>query len=254
MATSSAAAAIGKGLGGQPPMGPPLVFEAKLREGETQSGTVVWSHGLGDTAHGWADFAVLMQRNEKLRRVKWILSNAPKRPITGQNGYIMPAWFDSKGFNAPPSAEDHAGMLASMESIRGLVQREVEAGVERGRIVVGGFSQGGALSLLTGLLSPEPLGGVCCLSGFLGMTHSDKLKALVKPASAQTPIFWGHGTSDPIIRLERAERGRSYLRDELGRQEGEDKDFLFRTYEGLEHSLGREEMKDVERWLKERFA
>ncbi|BGP19582.1 hypothetical protein JCM10213v2_007677 [Rhodosporidiobolus nylandii] len=229
-----------------PPMGKPVVLEPLDSKGGGEvRGTVVWSHGLGDSAHGWLDFAEMLRRREGLKGVRWVLTNAPQRPVTANGGAIMPAWYDTKQFNAPPSLEDTDGMLASVASIAGLVEAEVAKGVEAEKIVVGGFSQGGVMSLLTGLTSEKKLGGVCVLSGFLGLTHEDKIKELVSPASASTPIFWGHGTADPVIRLSKALAGREYLVEELGRKEGED--FEWREYEGMEHSLGREELGDVQR-------
>ncbi|GAA5900050.1 hypothetical protein JCM6882_002599 [Rhodosporidiobolus microsporus] len=216
-----------------PPMQPPLVLPPILKEGESQRGTIIWSHGLGDSAHGWSDFAHFLQRkNEVLSGVKYDIA----RP------------------DASPSLEDVDGMLASAASIRGLIEAEVADGVEEGKVV------GGVLSLLTGLTHPgdKPLGGICVLSGFLPLMHEDKLLPLLSPSSALTPLFWAHGLSDSVIRFSKASAGKAYLGDKLGRvptlgEEGKGP-FEWREYEGMGHELGRQEIGDVERWLEGRFA
>ncbi|GAA6043931.1 hypothetical protein JCM8097_000906 [Rhodosporidiobolus ruineniae] len=222
------------------PMRPPLVFPPPSPSAAASSekrATVIWSHGLGDSAEGWRDFVEAVRgkwaREGRGEGVGWVVTNAYDIPV--------PA--------APPALEDAQGMLASAGEIRSLIEAEVKNGVDPKRIVLGGFSQGAVLSLLTGLTHPEALGGICALSGFLGLTHEDRIKELTSPASAQTPIVWAHGTSDPMIRFSRALAGRSYLTDKLERKEGEAGGFEFKAYEGLEHSLGREEFGDVVEWL-----
>ncbi|GAA5972967.1 hypothetical protein JCM11641_000342 [Rhodosporidiobolus odoratus] len=221
-------------------MGEPVVLEPL--NGRQARGTVIWSHrtlvwrsGLGDSAQGWLDFAETMRRREALKGVRWVVTNAPEREVTVNRGDVMQAWYDITQPNTPPVAEDVNGMLESVRAIQGLVEREVEKGVREEKIVVGGFSH------------EKRLGGICVLSGFLALTHKDQIKPLVSPASASTPIFWGHGTADQAIHFSRAQQGREYLRNGLKREEGEM--FDFRKYEGMEHTLGSEELGDVVEWL-----
>ncbi|GAA5826834.1 hypothetical protein JCM5353_005412 [Sporobolomyces roseus] len=221
------------------PMRAPVVLPAI----GTHRASVIWSHGLGDSAEGWTDFADQVRRHVK--GTKWIVTNAPLRAVTVNNGMRMPAWFDVKRVGAGPSDEDTEGMFASIESIQSLVEQEVANGIDREKIVIGGFSQGGILSLLTGLTSEKKLGGVAVLSGYLGMTHEDKIKPLVSPHAASTPLFIAHGTRDPVISHDKAERSVKYLGDALGVKDNVE----WHSYRGLEHSLGREEMSDFVEWL-----
>ncbi|GAA5910031.1 uncharacterized protein JCM6883_000530 [Sporobolomyces salmoneus] len=206
--------------------------------------SVIWSHGLGDSAEGWTDFADQVRR--VVGGVKWIVTNAPLRSVTVNNGMKMPAWFDVKRMGGGPADEDVEGMLASIESIQSLVETEVANGIDRERIVVGGFSQGGILSLLTGLTSEKKLGGISVLSGYLGLTHEDKIKSILSPHALSTPMFIAHGTEDPVISHDKAERSVEYLAKELGMKSN----IEWKSYEGLEHNLGREEMRDFVEWLK----
>ncbi|GAA6021233.1 hypothetical protein JCM11491_001517 [Sporobolomyces phaffii] len=205
--------------------------------------SVIWSHGLGDSAEGWTDFAD--QVRHVVAGTKWIVTNAPLRAVTVNNGMRMPAWFDVKRMGGGPADEDVEGMLASIESIQTLVEQEVASGIERDKIVVGGFSQGGILSLLAGLTSEKKLGGVSVFSGYLGLTHENKIKALLSPHAKSTPMFVAHGTHDPVIAHDKAERSIKYLSDELGLKTNVE----WKSYPGLEHNLDREEMRDFVAWL-----
>ncbi|GAA5826633.1 hypothetical protein JCM11251_002828 [Rhodosporidiobolus azoricus] len=224
-----------------PPMGEAVVLPAvSLKEGEKQRGTIIFSHGLGDSAHGWLDFAKYLQRkNEVLRGVKFVLTNAPERPVTVNRGMVMRAWYDVLRAAASASDEDTEGMLASAESIRSLIAAEVRDGVEEKNIVVGGFSQY--------VSPPTPVER--------HLWHDDQLLSRVTSESEETPILWAHGTADQAINFSRAQTGRTYLVDRVGRREGEGKGSLvWKAYEGMGHELGREELGDVERWLEGKFA
>lgn len=106
--------------------------------------TIIFSHGLGDTAAGWAPFAASLKG--RFPHIKWILPTAPNSPVTLNGGMAMPSWFDIRSLTPPtprsPSMEDEAGMLRSARRLSDLVAREVENGIPASRIVVGGFSQG----------------------------------------------------------------------------------------------------------------
>ncbi|GAA5909687.1 hypothetical protein JCM8208_003846 [Rhodotorula glutinis] len=261
MSSSAAAAAVRQPVplvprADGPDMGEPIVLRPAA--GVEHTGTVIWSHGLGDTAQGWRSFAQALTRVQGLEGVKWVLTNAPKRLVTVNNAE-MPSWYDIVRPNAAAAEEDTDGMAASVQQLEGLVKHEVdEEGVEEGRVVVGGFSQGGVISLLAGLTSPRRLGGVCVLSGFLGLTHDDKIKSHLSPTALETPILWAHGTADSVISFERAQNGRRYLVDELeldeGGERGREGRFRFSAHAGMGHQLGSQEFEEVKAWLVERFA
>lgn len=150
--------------------------------------TVIFLHGLGDSGAGWAPVARLLSQNPKLTHINWILPHAPVQRVTLNMGMQMPSWFDIASLDAdltgglvddrirPDRAEDQEGMLSSAMAVGGIVTKEVDAGIDSKRIVIGGFSQGAALSLLTGLTSERRLGGLVSLSGWLPL--SGKMKSV----------------------------------------------------------------------------
>ncbi|KAF7319865.1 hypothetical protein MKEN_00769700 [Mycena kentingensis (nom. inval.)] len=220
----------------------------------THSATVVLVHGLGDSGYGVKPLASELQA-AGLGHCKFILPHAPARAITANRGRAMPAWFDVRSFT-PPAADDYTDMLASLASLEQLIANE--AGVDMDRVVVGGFSQGGAMSLLTGLVSEQPIHGVFVLSGRLPLRDADlnnpKLTELTKPHSAALPIFWGHGSADPLITLEMAQKGVDHLTEITGipfAADGDDimRGLSFKVYEGMDHSVWPQETADLAAWL-----
>ena len=155
--------------------------------------TVIFLHGLGDSGAGWAPVARLLSRNPNLQHIKWVLPHAPVQRVTLNMGMSMPSWFDiaTLTFNNPAGdasaaaaagirgdrLEDQDGILNSAMAVGRLIAKEVDdEGIEAKRILLGGFSQGAALGLVTGLTSERRLAGLVCLSGWLPM--STKMKAV----------------------------------------------------------------------------
>lgn len=212
--------------------------------------TVIFVHGLGDTGHGWKPVADML--SPTMPHVKWILPHAPQQSVTANFGMIMPSWFDIKDFSFN-SAEDERGMLTSVRMLEGVIRQEVESGLDASRIVLGGFSQGGVMSLLGGLTSERKLGGVVVLSAWLPL-HA-KFKAMMSGHAKSLPIFWGHGTADPLVRFEFAKRSIEYLvgtcgltrldRDKIGSP-----GLTFMEYQGVQHSSSEKELVDMGRFLK----
>ena len=157
--------------------------------------SVVWLHGLGADGH---DFESLVPelRLPAGMPVRFVFPHAPLRPVTINGGWRMRAWYDIVGLdrNAP---EDAVGIRASAEAVRALVAREAERGVPPARVVLAGFSQGGAIALFEGLRHPERLGGILALSTYLPL--AGRLAAEAHPANAAVSIFMAHGTSDPTV-------------------------------------------------------
>ncbi|KAM0749744.1 hypothetical protein T439DRAFT_348551 [Meredithblackwellia eburnea MCA 4105] len=200
--------------------------------------SIIFAHGLGDSANGWTSFARSM--SAKFPGVKFILPTAPTRLVTVA-GRKMTAWFDVRQFgNNDPKMEDQEGIMESVEKLNELVQAEVDSGIPEGRIVVGGFSQGCVLALLTGVSSTKPLAGILGLSGFLGLY--ERIPSVQTELSKSIPFFWGHGTDDQMIRLAKAETGVKILQDA-----GINLDF--KTYEGMQHQTCPEEMVDIQAFL-----
>ena len=127
--------------------------------------------------------------------VRYVFPNAPRMPVTINQGLIMQAWYDVAGFGARD--QDEPGIRRSAERIGELIAREVERGVPADRIVLAGFSQGGAMALFAGLRYPEALAGVVSLSGYLLLP--DALEAEASDANRSISIFQAHGTADPMV-------------------------------------------------------
>jgi phospholipase/carboxylesterase len=158
-------------------------------------------HGLG--ADGW-DFVAIVRElplPDGLA-LRFIFPHAPERPVTINNGYVMRAWYDIAQ-NDIARVPDERGIRESQQSIEELIARERARGMAAGRIVLAGFSQGGAIALQAGLRHKEKLAGIVALSTYLPLEES--LDAEAAAANKSTPIFMAHGTQDPVIPLELAE-------------------------------------------------
>jgi len=169
---------------------------------------VVWMHGLGADGH---DFESLVPelRLGTSPAVRFVFPHAPVRPVTINGGQRMRAWFDVAGFDRR-APQDERGIRESAEAIGALVKRERERGIGASRILIAGFSQGGAMALHTALRWPERLGGIVALSTYLPL--ADRLPAELHPANAGLPVFMAHGQFDPILPQALGEASRDTLR------------------------------------------
>ena len=206
------------------------------------SATCIFIHGLGDSGEGVAPICEIWAR--VLPHVKFVLPTAPMNPVT-KNGYRMcTSWYDI--LNTPLEQrhlDPAAGLDESLATVEALVRAEEAAGITRGRIVVGGFSQGGAISIWAGLgnKSDEAFAGVLCLSGSL---INDPDTAPFRPTAAglRTPLMQHHGIDDPVIIIEQARRTRRRL-------EGANVEVEYQEHHGLEHSVNQAVLTDAARWL-----
>ncbi|KAF2810023.1 Phospholipase/carboxylesterase [Mytilinidion resinicola] len=205
--------------------------------------TVIVAHGLGDSGAGWIFLAENWRRRNKFEEVSFVFPSAPVIPITINMGMSMPGWYDIKSLSDLASREeDETGILKSRDYFHSLIAGEIEKGIPASRIVLGGFSQGGAMALLSGVTAPQKLGGIFGLSCYLLL--SKKLQELL-PAdnpNKETPIFMGHGDIDPVVDHKWGKRSA----DELVKG-GWNVDF--RTYKGLQHSADPEEIDNLEAYL-----
>ncbi len=170
--------------------------------------SVIWLHGLG--ADGY-DFEPIVPHLglDSAPGVRFVFPHAPQRPITLNGGMRMRAWYDLHGLDLL-NREDAAGVTASVTLINAQIAREIERGIPAGRIVLAGFSQGGAMALYAGLRYPERLAGVLALSCYLPL--ADSLTAEHHPANRDTPILMAHGRYDEIVSLRYGEASRDYLK------------------------------------------
>lgn len=166
--------------------------------------SVIWLHGLGADGH---DFEPLVHALN-LPSVRFILPNAPLRAVTVNHGYVMPAWYDIVSFDHP-RMEDEAGIRASQLIVDQLIALEIKRGIAPSRIVIAGFSQGGAIALQSALRYPQTLAGVLALSTYLPL--SEKLANEANTHNLQTPILMAHGTADHVIPMAKAMTSRDIL-------------------------------------------
>jgi len=167
---------------------------------------VIWMHGLGADGHDFVDIVPALGRNDS--PVRFVFPHAPMRPVTINRGMVMRAWYDVRE-DVGVRREDASGVGESQRRIEALIARETSRGVAAKRLVLAGFSQGGAMALHTGLRHSERLAGIMALSCFLPL--ADRLAAEESPANRDTPIFMAHGTHDPLIPLARARQSRDVL-------------------------------------------
>ena len=209
----------------------------ELRSGPAPATTIIILHGLGADGHDFVPVCEAMDLSP-LGDVRYILPNAPERPVSVNGGYVMRAWYDIAG--TPHSRiEDEAGLRASQTLIEALIERERQRGVPASRIVLMGFSQGCAMTLLTGLRHAERLAGIVGLSGYLPLAALTPTER--HGANAGTPIFLAHGRQDPMIAIDRATASRDALLA-MGYQ------VEWHDYE-MPHSVCMDEIVDLNRWL-----
>jgi phospholipase/carboxylesterase len=181
------------------------IIEAE--SGPDPTATILILHGLGADGNDFVPIAQELQL-EQLGPVRFIFPHAPVLPVTINNGYRMRAWYDILGFEED-APQDEPGLRRSLQLVEALLRREKERGIPAHRIVLGGFSQGCAMSLLAGVRHAERLAGIFGLSGYLPLAAQTEAER--SSASLQAPIFLAHGTHDEVVALERGEASRDAL-------------------------------------------
>ena len=207
--------------------------------------TVIVLHGLGADGTDFLPFADEIDLSS-IGPVRWLLPRAPVRPVTVNNGYRMRAWYDIFEFGAQARTprEDDTGLRESFNAVHALIDREVARGVPAHRIVLGGFSQGCAVTLGAGLRYPTRLAGLVGMSGYLPLAESTATER--RDANAMTPIFLAHGQRDAVIGLERGAATRDALKAMGMTVEWHDYP--------MEHSVSAEEVTDLTRFLQRVLA
>jgi phospholipase/carboxylesterase len=204
-----------------------------------QLGSVIWMHGLGATNHDFDD--VIPELNCGFLR--FVFPAAPVRPVTINAGMPMPSWYDILSFDDPPLREFEPDVRESAASVVTLIQRELDRGIPSHRIVLAGFSQGGAMALHIGVRETRPLAGILVLSGY--MLLPDTFESERSPHNGATPVFIGHGTQDPIVPLHLARKAASTLRSS---------GYSVETHDyPMGHSLCLPEVAHIRHWLEARF-
>lgn len=203
---------------------------------------VIWMHGLGDTADGWAS----LMPSLNLPDTKFILPTAKTRPISLNGGMPMPGWSDIYGLD-PSSKEDSSGFSESVERINQIIKKEVTAGIDTKRIVIAGFSQGGAVALQTALRSEFTLGGCVALSTWLPLR--DNYPKALSSSSSSLKVLQIHGSSDQVVHHKWGLMSHETLKGLLPSAQ-----VSFHTISGMGHSSDPEEINIVQSFLANVFT
>ena len=205
---------------------------------EKHTATVIWIHGLGDTGNGWHQTIALLSKS--MGYIKWILPTASKRKITCNNGHIMNGWYDIED-TQNRDKNKYDGKDISMKYIHSLIENEIkETKMKSDRFIIGGFSQGGAMSIYSGLLYQNKIAAVICCSGYLldfGI-DKDRIKNLV---NNKTPMFMFHAKKDMVVPTDHAKKSYQQLKE--NECEIEWKQYNIPNNGG--HSVTEKEMNDV---------
>ncbi|HEX7130488.1 MAG TPA: carboxylesterase [Rhodanobacteraceae bacterium] len=204
--------------------------------------SVIWLHGLGADGNDFVPIVPALLRSG-WPPLRFVFPHAPVRPITINAGMRMRGWYDIAGFDLGQK-QDEPGIRQSIGHVETLIAREAGRGVPAGRVILAGFSQGGAIALAGGLRHGQPLGGIVALSTYLPI--AEIVAAERHAANARTPIFMAHGTFDPVVPLALGEVSRQRLLD-FGHP------LAWHTYP-MAHQVCPQEISDLAEWLGERFG
>jgi phospholipase/carboxylesterase len=214
-----------------------LLPAIEIETAASPDSAVIWLHGLGDDGQGWSDIVRSLPLPAGAA-IRFVFPHAPVMPVSINNGIEMRAWYDIKAANLSERA-DLDGVKRSQALLEALIAREKERGIGARRIVVAGFSQGGAIALYAGLRHAERLAGVIALSTYL--INGAGLAAEASAANRDVPIFMAHGLYDPVVQLAWAEGSRAALVAQHYAVE-------WHTYP-MQHSASIEEVADIGKFL-----
>lgn len=217
-------------------------FEITLTPQVPAVASVILLHGLGADGHDFVPIAGELSLPDSLP-VRFVFPHAPLRPVTVNNGYVMRAWYDIKSFT-PAGRADRTGTVESSRRVADYIDHERQLGVAPARVVLAGFSQGGAVALYAGLRYPERLAGILAMSCYLPFPET--LAAEKSAANADVPILLCHGRGDPVVPIGMGLEAREELKANGYAPE-------WRDYP-MQHAVCMDEIADVARWLKLRLA
>ena len=203
--------------------------------GRHPDASIIWLHGLGADGH---DFVPAIRQMAPEENWRFILPHAPHLPVTINHGMRMPAWYDIYGSDIA-AQQDRQGIENASAGINLLIAAERARGIPAHRILLAGFSQGGAIALHCGLRQPEPLAGIIALSTYLPL--HEHLAQEKSPASQTTPIFMAHGIYDAVIPAQVGQHSASYL---------EQQGYVVNWHSySMQHSVCTEELSDIRAFI-----
>ncbi len=224
-------------------MAPDALTELVLETGPNPVFSVIWMHGLGANGSDFEPVIPYLGLDPAVS-VRFIFPNAPQIPVTCNGGYVMPAWYDIISLSPDSREIDEAGLLASRERVRTLIAQENARGIPAGRIVLAGFSQGGAVAYLSGLTHDEPLAGIVALSTY--MPSPQQVEDGATAGGRKTPLLIAHGAHDDVVSLKLGEIARDVV-SRLGCH------FDWKTYP-MGHEVCLPEIQAIGAWLNQQMA
>lgn len=214
----------------------------EILTGPDPDAAVIWLHGLGADGHDFEPIVPHLQW-PGAPAIRYVFPHAPIRPVTLNGGMPMRAWYDIVSLSSDRN-QDEQGILTSVRQTEALIRAQRELGIDSKRIVVAGFSQGGAIALLTALRYREPLAGLVALSSYL--LQGERLESQAHEANRGLPVFVGHGSHDPMVPIALGEETAARLR-ELSYPVD------WHSY-AMPHSVCPEEISDLAGWLRARLG
>ncbi|CAA7030986.1 unnamed protein product [Microthlaspi erraticum] len=205
---------------------------------------ILWLHGLGDSGPA-NEHIKMVFKSPELSNTRWLFPSAPPNPVTCNNGWVMPSWFDvpELPFRAG-SPIDESSVLQAVKNVHAIIDQEISQGTNPENVFICGLSQGGALTLASVLLYPKTLGGGAVLSGWVPFSSS--VISQFPEEAKKTPILWSHGTDDKLVLFEAGQAALPLL--QLAGVTCE-----FKAYPGLGHSICNKELLYIESWIKRRL-
>ena len=204
---------------------------------------VIWLHGLGADGHDFEPIVPELNLPPE-SNIRFIFPHAPMIPVTINQGFVMRAWYDIKSASIA-SEPDEAGIRASVALLNELIDEQLASGIAAERLVLAGFSQGGAIALQAGLTQTQKLAGIMALSTYLPL--ADKLVKEKSEVNQNTPIFMAHGSIDQVLPIDLAYTARGWL-------ERESYTLEWHEYEQMPHSVSLDEINHISAWLQRVLA
>jgi phospholipase/carboxylesterase len=220
---------------------PPLIIEPA----HTANKTIIWCHGLGSNGHDLSGLITRLKVTLPNVNIRHIFPHAPKRPITINQNYVMPGWYDIYSFDRYNAKQDEAGIKESSRYLNQLIEQEIAKGLNYKDIVLAGFSQGGAISLYAGIYHYPTLGGIMALSSYLPLHKQILNNDVVK--NKDIPLFLAIGVNDQVVRPELSNHTFEFFKN------NNFKNITLKEYP-MAHEVCLSEIKDIGEWLSKIFA
>lgn len=198
---------------------------------------IIWLHGLGANGHDFEPIVPELNLPDN-HNIRFVFPHAPEMPVTVNAGVVMPAWYDLYSLSFT-NHEDEQGIRQSQSQITQLIEQQIMRGICSDKIILAGFSQGGAIALHTALRHPQPLAGVMALSTYLPLVK--QFSSERHPANQQIPVLMCHGSHDPVVPFSLGDDSRFFL-DEAGYN------VQWQSYP-MQHSVCPDEINDISLWI-----